>query len=42
MDFQEADVTVSAGLNQFLGSLCANLSRQLHLNPMLNEYREYG
>ncbi|WP_445243728.1 hypothetical protein [Microcoleus sp. N9_A2] len=25
-----------------MGSLCANLSRQLHLNPMLNEYREYG
>lgn len=42
LDFQEADVTVSAELNQFLGWLYANLSRQLHLNPMLNEYREYG
>ena len=39
---QEADVTVSAKLNQFLGWLCANLSRQLNFNPMLNEYREYG
>ncbi|HSF76195.1 MAG TPA: AAA-like domain-containing protein [Microcoleus sp.] len=42
LDFQEADVTVFAKLNQFLGSLCANLSRQLNLNPMLNKYREYG
>lgn len=29
LDFQEADVTVSAELNQFLGCLYANLSRQL-------------
>ncbi|MEG4484241.1 AAA-like domain-containing protein [Microcoleus sp. D2_18a_B4] len=42
LDFQEADVTVSAKLNQFLGWLCANLSRQLNFNLMLNEYREYG
>lgn len=42
LDFQEADVTVSAELNLFLGWLCANLSRQLHLNLMLKEYRKYG
>ena len=42
LDFQEADVTFSAELNQFLGWLCANLSRQLNFNRMLNEYREYG
>ncbi|MEG5052391.1 MULTISPECIES: AAA-like domain-containing protein [unclassified Microcoleus] len=42
LEFQEADVTVSAKLNQFWGWLCANLSRQWNLNPMLNEYREYG
>jgi hypothetical protein len=32
LDFQEADVTVSAELNQFLGWLRANLSRQLNFN----------
>jgi len=42
LDFQEADVIISAELNQFLGWLCANFSRQLNLNPMLNEHREYG
>ncbi len=42
LDFQEVDVAVSAELNQFLYWLCANLSRQLNLNPMLDEYREYG
>jgi AAA-like domain len=42
LDFQETDFTFSAELHQFLGWLCANLSRQLHINPMLNEYREYG
>ncbi|NQE34736.1 AAA-like domain-containing protein [Microcoleus asticus] len=42
LDFQEADVTFSAELNQFLGLLYANLSRQLNFTPMLNEYREYG
>jgi hypothetical protein len=42
LDFQEAGVTFSAELNQFWGWLCANLRRQLNLNPMLNEYREYG
>lgn len=42
LDFQEADVTISGGLHQLLGWLCANLSRQLNLNPMLDEYREYG
>ncbi|HAX80327.1 MAG TPA: hypothetical protein DCY88_31955 [Cyanobacteria bacterium UBA11372] len=42
LDFQEADVAVVAELSQILGWLCANISRQLNLNPMLNEYREYG
>lgn len=42
LEFQKAEVTVSAELNQFLGCLYANLSRQWNLNPMLNEYREYG
>lgn len=42
LDFQEADFTVSVELNQFLGWLCANFSRQFNFNPMLNEYREYG
>ena len=42
LDFQEADVAVVAELSQILGWLCANISRQLNLNPMLNEYWEYG
>ena len=42
LDFQETDFTFSADLNQFLGWLCANLTRQWNLNPMLNKYREYG
>lgn len=42
LDFQEAEVTFYGELNQFLGWLYANLSRQWHLNFMLNGYREYG
>lgn len=42
LDFQEADVAIAAELSQFLSWLCANLSRQLNLNPMLDEYRKYG
>ena len=38
LDFQEADDAVYASLDKFLRWLCANVSRQLNLKPMLDEY----
>ncbi len=38
LDFQEADETIFACLDKFLRWLCANVSRQLNLNPMLDDY----
>ncbi len=38
LDFQEADEAVFSDLNKFLRWFSANVSRQLNLNPMLDEY----
>ena len=38
LDFQEADEAVFSELNKFLRWFSANVSRQLNLNPMLDEY----
>ena len=38
IDFQEADRAVYADLNQFLRWFCANIARQLQLQPLLDEY----
>ncbi|MBD1889112.1 AAA-like domain-containing protein [Coleofasciculus sp. FACHB-SPT9] len=38
LDFQEADETVFASLDKFLRWFCANVSRQLNLNPLMDEF----
>ncbi|MBV9386893.1 MAG: AAA-like domain-containing protein, partial [Chroococcidiopsidaceae cyanobacterium CP_BM_ER_R8_30] len=38
LDLQEVDRDVFASLDRFLRWLCINLSRQLNLNPQLDEY----
>lgn len=38
LDFQEADEAVFTSLDKFLRWFCANISRQLHLNPLLEDY----
>lgn len=38
LDFQEADATVFTSLDKLLRWFCVNVSRQLNLNPALNEY----
>ena len=38
LDFQEADDAVFSSLNKFLRWFCANISRQLNLKPMLDDY----
>ncbi len=38
LDFQEADRAVFTSLDKFLRWFCANVSRQLHLKPMLDDY----
>ncbi|NEO54833.1 MAG: serine/threonine protein kinase [Okeania sp. SIO3B5] len=38
IDFQEADKAVYAHLNKFLRWFCANIARQLQLQPLLDEY----
>ena len=38
IDFQEADRAVYADLNQLLRWFCANIARQLQLQPLLDEY----
>jgi AAA-like domain len=38
LDFQEADETIFASLNQFLRWFCINITQQLDLTPNLNDY----
>ena len=38
LDFQEAETAVFASLEKFLRWCCVNVSRQLNLTPMLEEY----
>lgn len=38
LDFQEADETIFASLDKFLRWFCVNVSRQLNLNPRLDEF----
>jgi GGDEF domain-containing protein len=38
IDFQQADKAVFASLDKFLRWLCANVSRELQLEPKLNDY----
>lgn len=38
LDLQEADRTIFSSLDKLLRWLCINASRQLHLNPRLEEY----
>jgi diguanylate cyclase (GGDEF)-like protein len=38
LDFQQADEAVFATLDKFLRWFCANVSRQLQLQPMLDDY----
>ncbi|KZL51395.1 AAA-like domain-containing protein [Nodularia spumigena CS-591/12] len=38
LDFQQADKAVFSSLDKFLRWLCANVSRELHLEPKLNDY----
>ncbi|MBH8564782.1 AAA-like domain-containing protein [Nostoc sp. CENA67] len=38
LDFQQADKAVFASLDKFLRWLCANISRELQLEPKLNDY----
>lgn len=38
LDFQEADRTIFASLDKFLRWFCANITRQLNLNPRLDDY----
>jgi len=38
LDFQQADQAVFSSLDKFLRWLCANVSRELHLEPKLNDY----
>ncbi|MFN6538125.1 MAG: AAA-like domain-containing protein [Nostoc sp. EkiNYC01] len=38
LDFQQADTTVFANLDKFLRWFCANVSRELQLEPKLNDY----
>ena len=38
IDFQEADRAIYANLNKFLRWFCANIARQLQLQPLLDEY----
>ncbi|AFY30890.1 AAA-like domain-containing protein [Calothrix sp. PCC 7507] len=38
IDFQQADKAVFASLDKFLRWLCANISRELQLEPKLNDY----
>jgi hypothetical protein len=38
VDFQEADTVLFTNIDKFLRWLCANVSRQLNLDPKLDEY----
>lgn len=38
LDFQEADDIIFSSLDKFLRWFCSNISRQLHINPILNNY----
>ncbi|MEL7246157.1 MAG: AAA-like domain-containing protein [Cyanobacteria bacterium J06573_2] len=38
IDFQEADNIIFSSLNKFLRWFCANVTRQLHLTPKLDDY----
>ena len=38
IDFQEADNIIFSSLDKFLRWFCANVSRQLHLTPKLDDY----
>ncbi|MFE1744037.1 AAA-like domain-containing protein [Coleofasciculus sp. H7-2] len=38
LDFQEAEEAIFASFDKFLRWFCANVSRQLNLNPMLDDY----
>ena len=38
LDFQQVDETICASLNKFLRWLCTNISRQLNLRPLLDDY----
>ncbi|MEH2307036.1 AAA-like domain-containing protein [Nostoc sp.] len=38
LDFQQADKVIFTSLDKFLRWLCANLSRELELEPKLNDY----
>jgi GGDEF domain-containing protein len=38
LDFQQADKTVFSSLDKFLRWFCANISRELQLEPKLNDY----
>lgn len=38
LDFKEADETIFASLDKFLRWFCANISRQLNLNPRLEDF----
>ena len=38
IDFQEADNVVFTSLDKFLRWFCANISRQLHLTPKIDDY----
>ncbi|HEY9708329.1 MAG TPA: AAA-like domain-containing protein, partial [Oculatellaceae cyanobacterium] len=38
LDFQEADDAIFYSLNKFLRWFCANISRQLNLKPLLDDY----
>ena len=38
LDFQQADKTVFASLDKFLRWFCVNISRELQLEPKLNDY----
>ncbi|WP_272819093.1 AAA-like domain-containing protein [Scytonema hofmannii] len=38
LDFQEADESIFVSLDKFLRWFCANVSRQLNINPKLDDY----
>ncbi len=38
LDFQQADKVIFTSLDKFLRWLCANVSRELELEPKLNDY----
>ncbi len=38
LDFQQADISIFANIDKFLRWFCANVSRELDLEPKLNDY----